>query len=293
MHKKIVSILIIGLSLFFTTGCFGVKPVPLTADEQVNQVLEDLEQTVSSLDQVDENELKKLFADEIELDSEIISNEEIERIKQYFVNDGEEIVKLIVTENNRITTQDGFVVIDAELYVELLRNNEVYIDINTIHLTMQNLGTKWTGDRWVITRILRYFDSTFTYTNPAMSVNELLTRFSDYFQAKSFNSLRELLAHTVIAADGTSVNYYRNNSLFVAVLHEDFSNVTVNEFALSSPLYTMYPDQIIVDAILDISITYNHQVISDSMHIRLAVISIPEGLVISRLTYSSRVFGVL
>ena len=77
------------------------------------------------------------------LDWETVSKDDLDKIIA-FIGDYDEIEKAVLTELGR-SILDGSVVVDAELYLELIKNQEKYIQTKTFSIVFENFGTKWTG----------------------------------------------------------------------------------------------------------------------------------------------------
>ncbi len=283
--KKILVILLIAL-LF--SGCYKLKPEPTTVDTYIEQNINDFE---TALEELDYEKLQRLLADELMLDFESISKNDLDKIIQ-FLGDFDSIDTAILTELER-SILDNMVVIDAELYLELIKNQEKYVDTKTLNIIIENLGNKWTGDKWLITSIISYTSGNYQYRNPAVDPDELLNRFSDILLNKAFYELPDLLAYTLVTSDGTTVNYYRNNQQFIALLSNDIKGITINAAVFENRHFSLEPGGIQTTADLEVTLVIDGIEQNKSVSVTFTFIEIPEGLVINRLFYRQKFFGLL
>lgn len=283
--KKILIILVIML-LF--SGCFNLKPESPTVDAYIEQNINDFE---TALKELDYEKLQELLADELMLDYESISKNDLDKIIEFF-GDFDTIDTAVLTELER-SILDNTVVIDAELYLELIKNQEKYIDTKTLNIIIENLGNKWTGDKWLIKSIISYTSGNYQYRNPAVNPDELLDRFSDIILNKAFYELPDLLAYTLVTSDGTTVNYYRNNQQFIALLSNDVKDITINAVSFQNRHFSLEPSGIQAAADLEVTLVIDGIEQSKSTPMTFTLIEIPEGLVINRLLYKQKFFGLL
>ncbi len=270
MKKNIWLILAV---VVLMTGCYQLKPTPLSNHEQVDQVLADLE---SSLKTGDAETLDPILDEQLE----------------DFIGSFDDVQDAEIVERSRTST-DTHIIVDADLYLQLIKDQELYTDVSNIEISIEKTGDKWTGEQWIITGITRQLDSTYVYQNPATNGMELVDRFIDSIGSNSFLKLRDLFAETIIIPTETSVYYYSNNLLFIAVLEDDFNEVTINECRLENVTYSLDQDRIQVTGDLILDLTYNSQQFEDTVALSLGIIEIPEGLVINRISYTRRAFGLL
>lgn len=274
------------LCLLFT-GCFGVKPEPLSAETQVN---EKLDQFTSALEELDYEALKKLLADQLTVDWQTIDKNDIDQILEIF-GDYEDIENAILTVLQR-TSVDNTVVIDAELYLDLIKNQEKYSEVHKINLILENQGTKWTGDLWLITSILHYNEGQYQYKNAATDPTDLLDRFEQAVKDKAFHELRELLSYTIMTTDGKTINYFRNNQQFIALLNHDLAQITISDLTITDRSQKLVNGSIQVDANLNTTTIVNNETTTRSQNVTITLGEIPEGLVITSLTYIPHFFGL-
>ena len=125
----------------------------------IDQNVNDFETALENLDYT----LLKLLAEELTLNYETVNKDDLNKILQ-LLSDYDLIDKAILTELQRTMSDNR--VIDAELYLELIKNQEKLVDTKTLSIIIENLGTKWTGDRWLITSITYYAGENYQYVNP-------------------------------------------------------------------------------------------------------------------------------
>ncbi len=281
-HWFVIFALLGALSL---SACYKLKPEPLTTAQIIDEQVNEFE---SALNDLDYAKLKELLADQLMLDWESVSKEDFDKIIA-FIGDIDDIETAVLTEISR-SILDGNVIIDAELYLELIRNQEKYTKTKTFTIIFENFGTKWTGDLWLITSMISYSDE-YQYQDPAVDPDELLDRFAGCLLEKDFAELRDLLSYTIVASHGTSVTYYRNNQQFIALLANDLQNIELSELTLTNRRYLPDPTAIVVTVDLHASFTINGQAVDKSTTITVSCLEILEGLVICRISYPPRFFG--
>jgi len=269
------------------SGCYRLKPQPLTTAQIIDEQVDQFESAIGKLDYA---KLQKLLADQLVVDWETVSKEDLDKIIA-FIGDYDEIEKAILTELSR-SILDGNVVIDAELYLELIKNQEKFTQTKTFSIVFENFGTKWTGDRWLITSLITYQSGEYAYQNPAVDPDELLDRFAECLLAKAFADLPDLLSYTIVASHDTSVTYYRNNQQFIALLANDLKGIELSELTLANRQIILQPTALQVTADLHATFELNGQMVSKSTTVTFSCLEIPGGLVISRISYTPRFFGL-
>lgn len=268
-------------------GCYRLKPELLSTAQIIDGQVEELE---SALGKLDYAKLQELLADQLILDWETVSKDDLDKIIA-FIGDYDEIEKAVLTELGR-SILDGSVVVDAELYLELIKNQEKYIQTKTFSIVFENFGTKWTGDRWLITSMISYTSGEYQYKNPAVDPDELLDRFAECLLAKSFADLPDLLAYTIVASHGSSVTYYRNNHQFIALMANDLQGIELTELRFANRQYTMHQAALQVTADLEAVFVLKGETVSKSTPVSFFCLDIQGGLVISRIEYTPRFFGL-
>lgn len=287
IRSKILLFLIV-FFLLGLGGCYRLKPEPVSTGQIIDQQMDDLE---TALNNIDLTKLQELLAEELILDWEAISRSDLEKIIAA-IGDGGEIETAVLTEISR-SIFDGSVIIDAELYLELIKNQEKYEQTKNLSIIFENLGNKWTGDMWLITSIISYRSGEYKYQNPAVDPDELLNRFAESLLNKAFYDLPDLLAYTVVATHSTSVNYYRNNQQFIALLANDMQEIELSDLKFVDRHFTIEPTAIQATADLIVTLKINGQWVNKSTPVTFTLLEIPEGLVISRLSYHPKFFGLL
>ena len=282
-HWLFILILLCALGL---SGCYRLKPQPPSTAQVIVEQVNDFE---SALIELDYAKLQELLADQLNLDWQTISKEDIDKIIA-FIGDFDEIETAVLTELTRSILDDN-VIIDAELYLELIKNQQKYTETKNFTLIFENFGTKWTGDRWLITSMISYQSGDHQYQNPAVDPDELLDRFAQCLLTKAFADLPDLLAYTVVATHGTSVTYYRNNQQFIAFLANDLQGIELTELTLTNREYIVHPTALQVTADLNAAFKVDGQSVQKSTSVTISCVEIPQGLVINRISYTPRFFG--
>ncbi len=276
------------LLLILLTGCLQLKSNPTSVHLHIDQNVNDFE---TALENLDYTLLKKLLAEELTLNYETVNKDDLNKILQ-LLGDYDLIDKAILTELQR-TMSDNRVIIDAELYLELIKNQEKLVDTKTLSIIIENLGTKWTGDRWLITSITYYAGENYQYVNPAIDPDEILERLSHVLKTKTYLELPDLLSYTLITSDGTAVNYYRNNQQFIGLLANDLKDIKVTAAEFTNRYFSLEPQGIEIKTDLEATFEVGGITKTGQVTITLTVIEIPEGLVINRLFYPGKFFGLL
>lgn len=283
--RKIFILLMIVIPL---VGCYQLKPEPTSVDTYIEQNISDFE---SALENLNYEKLQELLADDLIIDWESVNKDDLDKLIE-FIGDYDSIDTAILTELER-SISDNTIVIDAELYLELIKNQEQYSDTRLINIIIENLGDKWTGDKWLITSLITYTNEEYIYQDPAAEPNELLDRFADALLNKAFNELPDLLAYTVVTTNGTAVNYYRNNQQFIALLANDMQELDLVDIAFENRDFTLDPNGILVTTDLIVTYSTAGNTITDSQTIDITILEIPAGIVINRLFYASKFFGFI
>ena len=165
-HWFVIFALLGALSL---SACYKLKPEPLTTAQIIDEQVNEFE---SALNDLDYAKLKELLADQLMLDWESVSKEDFDKIIA-FIGDIDDIETAVLTEISR-SILDGNVIIDAELYLELIRNQEKYTKTKTFSIFFEYFGTKWYGDVWLITSMISYSDE-YQYQDPRLILTSCWT----------------------------------------------------------------------------------------------------------------------
>lgn len=286
-RSKSLVLIIVSVCLGLS-GCYRVKPEPVPTSKIIDQQIEELE---AALNDLDFEKLQELLAEHLILDWESINSSDLEKVAA-FIGDYDEIETAVLTEISR-SILEGRIIIDAELYLELIKNHEKLQETKNLSIVFENLGTKWTGDMWLITSIISYNSGEYQYQNPAADPDELLDRLAENLLNKTFYNLPDLLAFTVVATHGTTVNYYRNNQQFIALLANDMQELELSDLRLLNRHYTIQSSAIQAAADLTAAIKIDGQWVDKSVAVTFTLVEIPGGLVINRISYPPNFFGLL
>lgn len=264
----------------------GLKPTTVqTASEEGDKILNDVE---SALQEMDWEKLQQLLDDETLLNDDIYDKDDLDQLRHFFGDfDSIEDAQIIQKTDESVASEDQ-ILISADLYLRLVSGDEIREDISDIYILVERKGDKWSGEYWVITEMQRAIGE----RQLAVDKDDLLARFAQVIQTKTFSDLYHLLAYRI------NVNYATGSlfgppSSFIVQLRSDFSDITMEAFQLVSREYVDSGDIVNATALVEAKAVTPDGVVETPVVLRLRMNDTGDGWEIVYIEYKSPAFGLL